>query len=435
MKMFHRIAHLALVVLGVGSVGFAPELPAQGLNATRVTSVNGRQVFELRMGVVPRTGVLRTLVLTAGPVAGSTSLLVNTSLVGAVMNANVPMTFSVVVNSGSLYSLGGGCARAGELNFPYIDGTRFRIVRYTGTTQTIVSPPAIAAQYEGVNCISSWDGQAVYYSLVNRTTQRVEVWRELAGGVFARVYQNAFAIRLPFNGGLRPQISRMFRVPTARTEALGKGTPQTAYEPNHLLVSTQDSNGNSAVKVVDVRDGSEAGDCPIGTRTAGSPPFEGFLSPDFVVADFNGDGVADAVSIRPTVGGLCEVGTRRINLGSTAGGNGYNWTGFGITGDTSEKHYRFINGRSFKTALPAIVNDKNSNPFLNRGGPFHAAYLEPGENDFGTLALGTAANNTQIEFFAFAPALPPNAVRIFGGSFEDGFNADSIVIEVSPSPP
>ncbi len=408
-------------------------LAAQDLQLNRVTSVNGRKVFEIRMGIVPRTNVLRTLVVTAGPIAGSTSLLVNTSLVGNLFNGSIPTTFSVVVNSGGIYSLGGGCSRAGELNFPYIDGTQFRLVRFTGTTQTIVSPPAFAAQYEGVNCVTSPDGLAVFYTVANRITSRIEIWREGAGNVFTRIHTGSNAIRLPFNGGLRPQISRIFRNPTAQVSGKlkNKGFVNPPYELNHVMSMFQDSDGVIEVRLIPVDTGIAEGNCtPIGSRSAGTPPFEAVLTPDYAVADFDGDGIAEVVSIRPIVGGSCEVGSRRINIGSAAGGNGFTRTGFGVAGDTESKLYRTINGANFFTFTTPNVSSA-ATPFAGRGGPFHAAFVSKSEFDDGIVAVGTGANNTNLEFFAFAP-------RFTGGvsvsSFEDPISGEKMSIEVAPSP-
>jgi hypothetical protein len=415
----------AALLLALGGPG--PASAQQGFTATRASQVNGRQVLEVRMGIVPRTSILRTLVITAGPVAGSTSLLVNTSFVGDLFNASVPMTFSVVVNSGGLFSLGGGCARAGELNFPYIDNLRFNIVRYTGTTQTIVTPPAISTgQYEGVNCTTSANGQAVFYALLNRNTGRLEVWRELAGNVFARIYQSSSAVRLPFNGGYRPQITRMRRlsVPGA------KGDPVAVYESGHFLAAFQTSSGQTQVVVVNESTGAEEGLCPIGTRTAGTPPFEGALVPGYVVGDFDGNGVAEIVSIRPSIGGLCEAGTRRVPIGSANGGNGFAWTGYALSGDAGSEAYRVLNGASNVRLLPSAITGTVS-PFFGRGGPFHGAFVERAEFEAGTLVAGTGSSNLDVEFFADLPAFA-DGVRV--ASFEDPVTGELITIETAPPP-
>lgn len=407
----------------------AATLAQGGHSASRVTPVNGRQVLEVRSGIVPRTNVLRTLVITAGPVAGSTSLLANTTLVGDLFNPSVPQTFSVVVNSGGLFSLGGGCPRAGELNFPYIDNLRFHIVRYTGTTQTIVTPPAISSGlYEGVNCTTSANGQAVFYALLNRVTGRVEVWRELAGNVFARIYQSSSAVRTPFNGGYRPQITRMRRQPLPRAAKAAAGT---VYEQGHFLVAFQTNNGQTQVVVVNESSGAEDGLCALGTRTAGPPPNEGGLSPSYAVGDFNGDGAAEAVSINPAIGGLCEVGSRQVNLGSAAGGNGFAWTGFALSGHADAEDYRIINGATNSHLVPAGVTNTFS-PFAGRGGPYHGVFVGPGEYDAGTLVVGTGANNTFLEFFAFAPAF---AGGVFVASYEDPVTGEQLVTEIAPPPP
>lgn len=404
---------------------------AQGYQASRIAAVNGRQVLEVRMGIVPRTSSLRVLVVTAGPVSGSTSLLAAVVPAGRVLDPSQPMLFSVVVNSGGLYSLGGGCPRAGELNFPYIDGTQFRLVRYTGTTQTVVTPPAVAGQFEGVNCTTSANGQFVFYSLANRTTGRLELWREGAGNAFVRVYVNSAAIRLPFNGGLRPQVSRMFRRPNPGLADAAKGGADDAYEFNYMLVMYQLTNGAIHAEVVDTSLGTERGSCLIDSRSAGSPPFEAVLVPDYVVGDFNGDGFSEVLSVVPTADGKCEVGSRRVGIGSAAGGNGYSWTGYAVGGDTLSKHYRVLNGAG-QTLLQQAAVTASPSPFTGRGGPFHAGNLGAGEFGPGILAVGTAATNTSLEFFAHAPAFTGG---VFVSSFEDPVSGDNLSIEVAPSPP
>lgn len=416
----------------------APPMHAQGYQASRIAAVNGRQVFEVRMGIVPGNQTLRTLVITAGPVAGSTSLLAAATPAADLMNPTVPMPFSVVVNSGGLYSLAGGCPRAGELNFPYIDGTQFRIVRYTGTTQTIVTPPAVAGQFESVNCTTSANGQAVFYILANRTTARIEVWREGAGNSFTRVHAGSVAIRLPFSGGLRPQVSKMARRPVPTTNGMpeASGASGDGFETAYILTAHHKVGGEMYVEVVDVASGSVVGSCYVSTQPPGRPPpAEAWLtSTGQLIGDFDGDGFAEFVEVvaEPGVIGVPSCLGAVVNIGSSAGGNGYGWTGYAVAG--TDTNVIMFNGTGEWEIAFGGGTSHGTSPYAGRGGPFHAAYLRAGEIAPGILAVGTSANNSQLEFYARAPAFSSNQTGI-QSSFEDFLDGYRIIFNEGPDRP
>ena len=125
-------ARAALLLLAV--LTMADDAAAQRLGTfNRITTPNGRQVLEIRQGMHPaNSGLLFTAVITAGPVSGSTSLLLQQALVRDIFNQNAPAAgWTVVRSSLTAFSLGGGCGRSNLIDFPYINNNRPGILRIT----------------------------------------------------------------------------------------------------------------------------------------------------------------------------------------------------------------------------------------------------------------------------------------------------------------
>ena len=218
---------------------------------TRIVSPNGRPVLEVRTGVQPNINLLRTLVVTAGPISGSTSLLATSATPAQLFGPGAPPPgFTVIVSDGQLFSLAGGCARGNQLDFPYINGFKLHIARFVGTTHTIVTSTLNNVdQYESVNCVTAPDGLSTMYVLVNRTAQRTEIWRERTNNVFTRERQYSAVARLPFNGGLRPNITLRLRpvLPPRPSAVAAKRAddvdPLQLFDANVFPVVDQTSTG------------------------------------------------------------------------------------------------------------------------------------------------------------------------------------------------
>ena len=199
---------LALMLLTM-----AADVLAQLGSFSRVTSPNGRTVLEIRQGVHPaNSGLLFTAVITAGPVSGSTSLMLQQALTRDIFNPAAPAAgWTVVRSSISAFSLGGGCGRSNLLDFPFINGTRPEILRITGTTQQVITLNVAGNndQYDSIDCVTGADGRVVYM-LTNRTRSKLELRRE-QGGMLVLVRDNFGAVATPFRGGQRPSMQRFRR--------------------------------------------------------------------------------------------------------------------------------------------------------------------------------------------------------------------------------
>ena len=291
-----------------------------GAQLTRVTSPNGRKVLEIRTGAQPNTGLLRTLVVTAGPAAGTTSLMVNTAFVSDIFGPNPPpMTWTVLVSSGTLFSLAGGCARGNLVDFPYINNNKLAIARFTGTTSTIITATINSADnYHSVNCVASPDGNGTLYILVNGTAQRTEIWRQDNSNNFTRLRQFVQVAKSPFAGGMRPAISWVLR-PTFPAKADKLIPLQMYYE---FLVATGDQTGDILrFHTYDVRGTDVMLQRAVAANPAAVPPVETGLHSDCAWLNQNW-----AVTVHNVGNNHCLLPQNPTPAGSGGGQNGYTWT-------------------------------------------------------------------------------------------------------------
>jgi hypothetical protein len=183
--------------------GLAPALGLPGWR-TREVEVNGLTVQEIRLGTIVDRGELAIAVVTNGSTPGTTRLLVSRIQMFALMYGALP-TWLTLVQSGSAFSLGGGCAVGETIVFPYIDGFRLRVARVAGN-QITTTTPSIAGndQYVATECAQV--GDTTYYALLNDTRQRIELYAEDANGF--RSENAGFANVLSvFSGAVRPALA------------------------------------------------------------------------------------------------------------------------------------------------------------------------------------------------------------------------------------
>ena len=137
------VATVVALVLLTGSLAATAQVIQQ-----RVVNVNGRTVQEIRFGNEPGSPTrLRIVVITNGPTAGTTSLLTAVADVNDWVNPSAPApTFTPIIASGTVFSVGGGCTRGGQVDFPFINANEPRVLRFSGGTPTaasFTSPPAL----------------------------------------------------------------------------------------------------------------------------------------------------------------------------------------------------------------------------------------------------------------------------------------------------
>lgn len=415
---------LRCTILLLGLAAFA-----DAVAEIRVTSPNGRKVLEIRAAAQPNTGLLRTVVITAGPMAQTTSLMVNTAFVRDIFGPNPPpMTWTVLVSSGTLFSLGGGCARGNQVDFPYINNNKLAIARFVGTTSTIITATInSAANYESVNCTISPDRQSTLYVLVNSTAQRTEIWRQNINNVFTLERQFNLAARLPFNGGLRPSISRTLRANLPRPGAKGMVAPLETdyYELDKYMVIDQLASSTLRIQRWEPPNTLALVSSLAGNVNSVAPNESQILS-DCAVGDFNQNWVVDAYAV-----GInhCGLATNPTSAGNGGGQNGYSWTSSAAYfSPISDELYVYNSSYTIAGgSQPAVTGPSDH---AGTDGPFAGCFLNPGVS-YRSVYLGIGpepGDNTSLRY-AFRGIL--GIFAVFRAGFEDSVAPDAVLNTIS----
>jgi hypothetical protein len=397
---------------------------ADAAGEIRVTSPNGRKVLEIRAAAQPNTGLLRTVVITAGPIAQTTSLMVNTAFVRDIFGPSPPpMTWMVLVSSGTLFSLGGGCVRGNQVDFPYINNNKLAIARFVGTTSTIITATInSAANYESVNCTVSPDRQSTLYVLVNSTAQRTEIWRQNSNNVFTLERQFTLAARLPFNGGLRPSISRTLRSTLPRSGAKGMPLPVPEldyYEADKYMVIDQIASSTIRVQRWEPQTNTLALISSIAGNPASVAPNEAQILSDCAVGDFNQNWVVDAHAV-----GInhCGLVTNPTPAGSGGGQNGYGYTASAAYfAPRTDRLYVYNSSYTIAGDFQAPLTGASDH--AGTDGPFAGCFLAPGTRlDGAYLSVGAQPADPNSLRYAYREII--SFLSIFRSGFEQGFAAD-----------
>lgn len=410
---------------------------AQFASTLRLTTPNGRSVLEIRKGTQPANSrLLFTAVITAGPISGSTSLLLQQSLVDDIFNPGAPAAgWTVVRSSITAFSLGGGCGRNNLIDFPFINNNRPEILRITGTTQQVITL-GIAGndQYDSIDCLVQADGRLLYM-LTNRTRQRLEFRRE-QGGLLQLVRDNFGTVITPFVGGMRPSFARFRRWvagPSAPT-ILGAPTPDgTAVLQDSFVVFFLEGivPAMQLVKILAVLD-----DESLTTRSqcvgASAAAPTGFTIP-------KESAVADGRAIGPSRNnnvlwgdyfymageGGCTQTEPAESQGSTGPFGLYTWAGVAannVGGNSIDGDGSGLIARTTVTLPNNVITFEGnlrhtqSSPFANRGGPVTTCPLVGSEIDAAQLAIGVGPSNVHVQHSIISTNL---ADSIFGGSLEN----------------
>lgn len=429
-----RIVHILLLGL-VGNSAAQAQFPG----TPRVTSPNGRAVLEIRRGTQPaNANLLFTAVITAGPISGSTSLMLQQSLVRDLFNPGAPAAgWTVVRSSITAFSLGGGCGRNNLIDFPFINANRPEILRITGTTQQVITLGIPGSdQYDSIDCVMQRDGR-VLYMLTNRTRRTLEFRRE-QGGLMVLVRDNFGNVITPFVGGMRPSITRIRRfvapiVPSGDAPQGGTGILREDFVAFFLpaLVTPQQYVG--ILRVLDDDSLTEVSHCdgPVSSAPTGfTIPRESAVADGVAVGSSRNDNSLWGDYFSMGDGGCTQTTPGEV-LGSAGPFSLYNW------GGVAANHvYPGVNGSSGSgrvahttLLLPAgvIVLEGNqrhdlASPFANRGGPLTSCAIGGSEFDAAQLAIGVGANTTQVQH----QIIPINLQEtIAGSSFEDPWDSAS----------
>lgn len=176
--------------------------------AERTVNPNGRTVQEIRIGADPSGATqLRTAVITNGPTAGTTSLLTAVTEVNALLAGTQAPTWTTVIAAGTAFSLGDGCRRGNQLDFPLIDANRPKILRFVGTAAGIVVNVPVTDNdlYDSADCVATSDQLATYFIYSNRSLSRLPLFRDTgAPNDLVNSLVTFSSVKTPFVGGLRP---------------------------------------------------------------------------------------------------------------------------------------------------------------------------------------------------------------------------------------
>jgi hypothetical protein len=362
----------------------------------RDIEVNGRTIQEIRLAREPGSRILmRAVVVTNGPVAGTTSLLTAVADANAWPDsaASAPV-FTTVIPSGTVFSVGGGCQRGNQLDFPFIDANRPRILRIVNGTPTVIVPAIPGNElFDSADCTQSGDGTRTYFIFSNRSVQRLWFFIDAGGPTDLNGPTVSFsAVRSPFQGGLRPAISV---VPgTAQTVAL-------------LYMAT---NGQSRWLQYNAETLNVDFNCLAGTQ---SPAPTGFTIPRGAkvanrdaVGDFNNDGTFEMVRIVPEQPAACAAGptgatatreTRFVTAMGPVAGPLFAWSEPSIFLDPFTKRLNFQ-----ATALGSVApNGANSAiPGPSSGGGSYAGCAVGGSESVGEALSVFADNQAMFLYFA-----------------------------------
>ena len=301
---------------------------------SRIVSPNGRTVQEIRFGNEPGSNRrrVRMLIVTNGPTSGTTTLATAVADVNDWVDSNAPQpVFTEVIPSGTVFSAGGGCLRGNQLDFPFIDGNRPKILRIVGGNAIIVPVGVDSDLYDSADCAVSGDGARTFFIFTNRTLQRLFFYND-AGG--ANDLQNPTvtfsAVRSPFEGGLRPSIGSV---------------PDTNDTVALLYMA---SNGQSRWLQYNGGLQNVEFNCLAGTQ---NPPPSGFTIPRGAkvanreaIGDFNGDGTFEVVRIAPTPAAACAAAPMQQTPAGPVAGTVFNWREPGVALDDETGQINFLAG-------------------------------------------------------------------------------------------
>jgi hypothetical protein len=417
MPVLSSRSSMRFVLLTLLSVIGCEAAQAQFGTFSRITSPNGRQVLEVRMGTMPANrNLVFTAVITAGPISGSTSLMLQQALARDIFNAGAPAAgWTVVRSSITAFSLGGGCGRSNLIDFPFINNNRPEILRITGTTQQVITL-GIAGnndQYDSIDCTVTAAGQVVYI-LTNRTRQTLELRRE-QGGLLQLVRDNFGAVRTPFQGGIRPSIRNVRpRVVAVAPDGTAPKTERTAKEGIDVSFETVRFLYDSFVSPIintqgDILDAGLSGpffSCFFGAKpntTAFGNVNESAVGGSAAVADATSANRFDLNFYALNANGSCTPGPS-IPMSSRAGGSLYTFAGIAAVSSDSGRgapgtgvpSTTVIDTNTIATFENGTRTDR-AHPMGGRGGPKAACAIRGGDTEGGVLIAGPGATTAQLQ--------------------------------------
>lgn len=298
----------------------------------------------------------------------------------------IPVT---AIENVQLFSLGGGCKAGNSTVYPFVrnQSNNFRPYALWATNGVpTITPLNIAGtdQIHSIECASGPSSQDVYYLAANATQSRAEVWKGTGTAQPAPFFLNLPQLLSPFNGGIRPLMASTLLSPAGAAIAIqyqrtnGQITVSyLALNPLNLvatcLLFTQSPVPNSFTVVREGR---------IVSLQGGSASTNYFGS----VADLDRNGSAELVTTPTSTCAPVLTGK-----GSSAGGNGFNWTGYGAIENPQRAWGYFGNGNSLlRVDYATGATQGLAVPTIGPGGPFDFMGGRVADSKaYGFFALGT----------------------------------------------
>jgi hypothetical protein len=378
----------------------------------RVVDVNGRTVQEIRFGNEPGSSrLLRIVVVTNGPTAGTTSLLTAVADVNDWVNPAAPApVFTPIIDSGTAFSVGGGCRRGGQLDFPFINANEPRVLRFSGGAPTILPVSIAGSLWDSAECAVANDGSRTFFLFTNRVQQNGFFYVD-TGGVNDLVAPQVSlgGAKTPFVGGLRPSISPapgtarkvnlLFMQPSGQTR-------WWQYDPDAINV---DFNCVAGAQVP----APTGFTIPRGARVAGRG----------AIADIDGDGDFEVVQLTPATPPNCTGVPTPTNAGAVAGSN-FNWAEPGVAADRETGQINFLAG----TYTSLLANDQITSRPGGTGGGSYAACPVGSSESFNQMLIANAAPSPfqlEIQQRQINDATERQASRVI---LKGGFESDNLLI-------
>lgn len=355
-------------------------------------AISPGDVLELRAGPGADSGTFNVAALVRG--AGSTTAisLLNVRRLGgttppATIDINaIPLT---ALSNVQAFSLGGGCRSGATAVFPFVqnNANNFRpyVMRVTNGVP-LVSPLAIAGSdnIHSIECATDPNGNDVYYAVANATQARVELWKQVGAGVPASVFTNLPQLLSPFNGGIRPIMA----------------TIEGSFFGSVIVIQYQRTNGQIANYVVQLNPINLAATCLLFTQSPVPNTFTVVREGRIISLR----GLATLANSATSAGDPDRNGTAElvrspvqtcaptlVNKGSAAGGNGFNWTGYGAVANPARGWAYIGNGNSLvRVDLDSTATQNLAVPLLGPGGPYDfVGGSNADDKTFGIYQIGT----------------------------------------------
>lgn len=371
-------------VLSVLLLGLPPRLDALVLDSwvSEPHFVNGQTVQEIRLGALAGDGQLAIAVVTNGTNPGTTSLMVARIQMLAALHGTLPV-YLTLVQSGSAFSLAGGCNVGNTILFPYIESFRLHIARVGDEIGTTTPSIAGTDQYVAAECTNV--GDTAYFALLNHTRQRIELYAEDGNGFRSEnaIFQNVLSV---FSGGVRPGIAG------GTGGRLGVVYQQTSGSIRQVSIDAITKMIESNCQILLQTPAPTAFTVPrdiavmLGLRTRVGDEYRFGAFGDFA-------GAGNNVLTHFTSGGDCTSWTQPG--GSSVGASPYGWLGSSVIPDTHGK-VAFLGNAAHWGRLQVSDGwyDPLAAPPHRAGGPTDGIGVRDNDSDrFGVLVAGISQSS------------------------------------------